>query len=169
MKSLVSHKLKCATPNVFLRYSSARHSSRRLVIDQPWRNTRLLSTTRPRYEASITPIKDALDSSPSPMREPEGALQGVKILDLSRVLAAPYCTQILADYGAEVIKLESDKGDDTRHFKASGENDAWEKGIGPMSNYFAAVNRNKRSMSLDLKQAKGKAIFMQLVKWADVV
>lgn len=99
-----------------------------------------------------------------------GPLTGVKVLDISRVLAAPMCAQILADYGAEVIKIEDvAKGDDTRHFRAKGEKKAWKPGIGPMSYYYASINRNKRSICLDLKQDEGREIFLELVKSSDVV
>lgn len=99
-----------------------------------------------------------------------GALAGIKILDLSRVLAAPLCSQILADYGADVIKVEDvGKGDDTRHFRAVGEKKAWKPDIGPMSNYYASINRNKRSMCLDLKQDRGREILLELVKQSDVL
>lgn len=98
-----------------------------------------------------------------------GPLTGIKILDLSRVLAAPLCSQILADYGAEVIKIEDHKGDDTRHWKTPGEDEHWKSGVGPMSNYFAAVNRNKRSICLNLKHQQGKDVFMRLAKDADVL
>ncbi|KXT03328.1 hypothetical protein AC578_4005 [Pseudocercospora eumusae] len=115
----------------------------------------------------------------------EGPLAGLKILDLSRVLAAPYCTQILADYGAEVIKIEDvDRGshraaksgllkhvskDDTRYWTIKGEEKMWKPGIGPMSNYFSAVNRNKKSICLNLKHARGREIFLDMVKDSDVV
>lgn len=100
----------------------------------------------------------------------EGPLTGIKILDLSRVLAGPFCTQILGDYGAEIIKVEDvGRGDDTRHWKTKGEENQWKDDIGPMSNYFSAVNRNKRSISLDLKQSDGKKIFLDLVKNVDVL
>lgn len=99
-----------------------------------------------------------------------GPLTGVKILDLSRVLAAPLCTQILADYGADVIKVEDvGKGDDTRHWRAAGEATQWKSDLGPMSNYFVAVNRNKRSICLNLKHERGKEAFLELVKGADVL
>lgn len=103
-------------------------------------------------------------------REPNGALKGVKILDLSRVLAAPLCTQILADYGADVIKVEDlSRGDDTRYFKARTEKEAWKPEVEPMSHYFASVNRNKRSICLDLKQEKGREMLLRLVKESDVL
>ena len=63
-----------------------------------------------------------------------GPLAGVKVLDLSRVLAGPMCVQILGDYGADIIKIEDvGKGDDTRHFMAKGEKQAWKPDVGPMS------------------------------------
>ncbi|CAK7230062.1 hypothetical protein SBRCBS47491_007459 [Sporothrix bragantina] len=108
-------------------------------------------------------------AAPSPQNKP-GPLKGVRILDLSRVLAAPFCTQILADYGADVIKVEAiGKGDDTRHWKMPGEDTTWNENAGPMSNYFASVNRNKRSITLDLKKHKGRDILFRLAKNADVV
>ncbi|KAK9418767.1 putative Succinate--hydroxymethylglutarate CoA-transferase [Seiridium unicorne] len=107
---------------------------------------------------------------------PSGSLHGLKVLDLSRVLA------ILADYGAEIIKIEAiGKGfltdretrcgpqDDTRHFKMRGEDQAWKTGAGPMSNYFSSVNRNKKSVTLDIKNPRGKEIFVELLKQADVL
>ncbi|ODH23533.1 hypothetical protein ACO22_05383 [Paracoccidioides brasiliensis] len=97
-----------------------------------------------------------------------GALHGFKILDLSRILAGPFCTQILADYGADVIKVEQPgKGDDTRYWRTEREGEKWStEGI---SCYFACVNRNKRSVTLDLKSEKGREIIFDLVKRADVV
>ena len=91
-----------------------------------------------------------------------GALDGIKIVDLTRVLAGPFCTMLLADMGAEVIKVEeAGKGDDTRGyppFLPDGD-----------SAYFGNMNRNKRSMTLDLKNPEGKRVFLELVKKADVV
>ncbi|PFA16239.1 CoA transferase [Bacillus cereus] len=92
----------------------------------------------------------------------EGALQGIKIIDLSRVLAGPFCTMILGDLGAEVIKIENTgNGDDTREWGPpflEGE-----------SAYFLCANRNKESMTLNLKSEVGKEVFKKLVSHADVV
>lgn len=88
-------------------------------------------------------------------------LEGIKVLDLSRVLAGPYCTMILGDLGAEVIKVEKpDVGDDSRKFGP------FVKG---QSAYFLSLNRNKKSVSLDLKSKKGKERLAKLIKWADVL
>ncbi|KAF5010949.1 hypothetical protein FDECE_2912 [Fusarium decemcellulare] len=103
-------------------------------------------------------------------KENRGPLNGIRVLDLSRVLAAPFCTQILGDYGADVIKIEAiGKGDDTRHWKMNGETAAWKKTAGPMSNYFSAVNRNKRSVTVDIKHPKGKEILLRLAETADII
>ncbi|WP_051208498.1 CaiB/BaiF CoA transferase family protein [Propionicicella superfundia] len=87
-------------------------------------------------------------------------LDGVKVLDVSRVLAGPYCGGLLADMGADVVKVESPGGDDARH-------------LGPFvdgeSVYFAQLNRGKRSVVLDLKDPVGHATFLSLVEEADVV
>lgn len=88
-------------------------------------------------------------------------LQGIRVLDLGHVLAMPTCTMQLADLGAEVIKIEiPGKGDDTREF-------------GPFINgesaYFMSINRNKKSLTLNLKKEEGKNIFKELVKLSDIV
>ena len=90
-----------------------------------------------------------------------GALQGITVLDLTRVLAGPFSTMMLADMGADVIKIEEpSKGDDTRHF-------------GPFRNgesiYYITNNRNKKGISLNLKDPKAKEMFKEMVKKADVV
>ena len=92
----------------------------------------------------------------------DAPLAGVTILDLSRVLAGPYCTMLAADMGARVIKIEHpERGDDTR---------AW----GPPfqdgeSAYFLSVNRNKESVALDFKTTEGRRILDQLIARADVL
>src|SRR6056297_411396 len=91
----------------------------------------------------------------------QGALKGVRVLDLTRVLAGPYSTMIMADLGAEVIKLEiPGKGDDTRQFGPF---------IGKESSYFMNLNRNKKGITLNLKSEKGKDLFRKMVKESDVV
>lgn len=89
------------------------------------------------------------------------ALDGIRVLDLTRVLAGPYCTMTLADMGAEVIKVEEPlKGDDARHF-------------GPYVNgesaYFMSINRNKKSITMNLKSEDAKKEFLKLIKNVDVV
>ncbi|KLU61147.1 formyl-coenzyme A transferase [Peptococcaceae bacterium CEB3] len=89
-------------------------------------------------------------------------LDGVKILDISRVLTGPFCTMLLGDLGAEVIKIEMpEKGDETREWGppfVAGE-----------SSYYLSINRNKRSLTLDLKSEKGREIFFKLASEADVI
>ena len=90
-----------------------------------------------------------------------GPLSGIKVLDLTRVLAGPYATMLLGDLGAEVIKIEQPgTGDESRNF-------------GPFKNgfslYFMSVNRGKRSVTLNLKSERGRAIFKQLLTHTDVV
>jgi crotonobetainyl-CoA:carnitine CoA-transferase CaiB-like acyl-CoA transferase len=90
------------------------------------------------------------------------ALKGIKVLDLSRALAGPYCTMMLADMGAEVIKVEMPgRGDDSRSWGppfAEGE-----------SAYFMSINRNKKSLSLNMKSEKSKEIITKLIDKADVL
>ncbi len=97
---------------------------------------------------------------------PRLPLEGVKVLDLSRVLAGPYATMVLGDLGADVIKVEHpERGDDTRHWGPpfAGEGEARE------SAYFLAVNRNKRSIGVDLKDPKGLERVEKLAAGADVM
>ncbi len=90
------------------------------------------------------------------------ALNDVRVLDLTRILAGPYCTQILADHGADVWKLERPgKGDDTRAFGPPFVNGE--------STYFMSINRGKRSVAVDLKHPKGRAVARELAAKADVV
>jgi crotonobetainyl-CoA:carnitine CoA-transferase CaiB-like acyl-CoA transferase len=89
------------------------------------------------------------------------ALDGIKILDLSRVLAGPFCTMILADMGAEVIKVEiPDKGDDSRSFPPFKEG---------QSTYFINFNRNKKSIVLNLKESSDVNTFLKIIKSMDVL
>jgi formyl-CoA transferase len=89
-------------------------------------------------------------------------LEGIRVLDLTRILAGPFATQRLGDLGADVIKVENpDGGDDTR-----GWGPPFKEGV---STYFFAVNRNKRSVAIDLKREAGKALLIRLLERADVV
>ena len=90
-----------------------------------------------------------------------GALKGIRVLDLTRILAGPYATMILRDLGAEVIKIEQPgTGDEARDF-------------GPFKNdfslYFMSVNRGKKSVTLNLKSQRGKELFLELVKGSDIL
>ena len=89
------------------------------------------------------------------------ALNGIKILDLTRVLGGPYATQILADHGAEVIKIESKIGDEVRAWGPPFIND--------MASYFINVNRNKKSIAIDLTKQEGKEIILELLKKSDII
>ncbi len=89
------------------------------------------------------------------------ALEGIRVLDLSRVLAGPYCTMMLADFGADIIKIEPPgAGDDSRAFGPF---------VGKESAYFMSLNRNKRSMTLNFKRQEECELFKEMVKHADVV
>jgi crotonobetainyl-CoA:carnitine CoA-transferase CaiB-like acyl-CoA transferase len=96
---------------------------------------------------------------------PFGALRDIRILDLTQMLAGPYGTMVLADHGAEVIKIEGPAGDVTRTAGPYRDGDN-EQALG---GYFQSVDRNKRSICLDLKTEEGKRIFKEMVKSADAV
>jgi formyl-CoA transferase len=96
----------------------------------------------------------------------DGPLAGVRVLDLARVLAGPYAAMLLADLGAEVIKVERpDTGDDTRSWGPpfAGPED------GRQSTYFLSVNRGKRSVTIDLKDPAERGFVADLIRWADVL
>ena len=102
--------------------------------------------------------KEVADPQRAPV-DRGGPLEGLEVLDLTEHMAGPFCTMILADMGAEVVKLERpDKGDSVR---------AW--GDGSERNpYFRYINRNKKGITLDYKEPEGKALFLRLVKGIDV-
>jgi formyl-CoA transferase len=90
-----------------------------------------------------------------------GALAGIKVIDLTRVLGGPYCTMILSDHGAEVIKIEPPQGDEVRDWGPPfHDGDA---------SYFIGINRNKRSLALDMSTPEGKAVLLRLLEGADVL
>lgn len=96
------------------------------------------------------------------LAEGPGALAGLKVIDLTRVLGGPYCTMLLSDHGAEVIKLEPPQGDEVREwgppFNADGD-----------ASYFIGVNRNKQSVGLDLSKPEGRQVLLRLLEDADVL
>src|ERR1044072_6609892 len=97
---------------------------------------------------------------------PPGALSGVRVLDMSRVLAGPWCGQILADLGADVIKIEKPgSGDDTRHWGPPWHGDGDER----VAAYFLSANRGKKSEAIDFSRAEGAALVRRLAADADVV
>ncbi|UWQ55251.1 CaiB/BaiF CoA transferase family protein [Leisingera caerulea] len=101
---------------------------------------------------------------------PHGALNGVKVLDLSRILAGPTCTQLLGDLGATVIKVENPKtgGDDTRQWGPPYVTDA-DGHQSDLSAYFMAANRNKRSVSIDIATPAGQEAIRRLAAEADIL
>jgi crotonobetainyl-CoA:carnitine CoA-transferase CaiB-like acyl-CoA transferase len=90
-----------------------------------------------------------------------GALAGLQVVDLSRVLGGPYCTQILGDHGADVLKIEPPGGDETRGWGPPFVEDT--------AAYFRGVNRNKRSLVLDLAGAQGRDVLLGFLEGADVL
>lgn len=94
------------------------------------------------------------------------ALSGIRVLDMSRILAGPFCTMLLGDFGADVIKIERPVvGDDTRHWGPPYAGTPADL----MSAYYLSVNRNKRSVTLNLKSAQGQAIIRELATTADII
>ena len=98
-----------------------------------------------------------------------GALAGIKVLDLSRVLAGPWCTQVLADLGADVVKVERPGvGDDTRQWGPPFLKDA-DGNDTQQASYYTACNRNKRSVTIDMASPEGQALIKQMALEADIV
>lgn len=99
----------------------------------------------------------------------EGALAGLKVLDLTRVLAGPWCTQILADLGADVVKIERPGvGDDTRTWGPPFLQDAEGRDT-DQATYFTACNRNKRSVTIDMATAEGQTLLKEMAAQSDVI
>ena len=99
------------------------------------------------------------------MPQTKGILNGIRVLDLSRMLSGPYCTMMLSDHGAEVIKIESGTGDSSRLNGPFRKDDLKQDWAG----YFVSLNRSKKSVEINLKSKEGKAAFLSLVTSADVV
>ena len=90
-----------------------------------------------------------------------GSLEGIKIVDCTRVLGGPYCTQMLGDHGAEIIKIEPPQGDEVRDWGPPFHHED--------AAYFIGVNRNKKSVGLDLRKESGKTVLLRLLEDADVI
>lgn len=90
----------------------------------------------------------------------KGALDGIRVIDASRVLGGPFCGQILADHGADVIKIEPPMGDETRGWGPPF--------VGDAASYFIGVNRNKRDVSIDMRQPLGQELLLRMLEDADV-
>ncbi|MDP6934398.1 MAG: CoA transferase, partial [Myxococcota bacterium] len=91
-----------------------------------------------------------------------GSLSGIRVLDLTRILAGPFCTQVLADHGAEILKIERPgPGDDTRNFGPP-----FQEGV---SSYYLSINRGKKSVVVDLKHPRGRELVQELASKSDVV
>ena len=101
------------------------------------------------------------ETGSKPDRLPVGPLDGLVVADFSRILAGPYSSMLLADMGADVIKVESKQGDDTRSWTPP-ERDG-------VSTYFLGVNRNKRSIALDFKDPDDVEVARELAARADIV
>src|ERR1700676_1673277 len=92
---------------------------------------------------------------PPMIENAQGAMTGLRVIDLTRVLGGPYCTQILADHGADVIKVEPPTGDEVRDWGPPFHDDD--------AAYFVGINRNKRSIGLDLASGGGRAVLMKML------
>src|SRR5919199_856214 len=101
-----------------------------------------------------------LDSSLEDSNSRPGPLDGLLIADFSRVLAGPYCTMLLGDLGASVIKVESPAGDDTRSWMPPDRNG--------VATYYLAINRNKRSITLDFNDPADLRLAQELAARADI-
>src|SRR5262245_42573141 len=117
---------------------------------------------RPGRAASVLARLHPSGQGPFLMDDPTPLLSGVRVLDASRVLAGPFCGQLLGDLGAEVIKVERPgTGDDTREWGPPA--------LGPLSAYFMSCNRNKKAITLDLARPEGVALLHELARKSDIL
>ncbi|MEZ5856679.1 MAG: CoA transferase [Hyphomicrobiaceae bacterium] len=105
--------------------------------------------------------KDGHDTGAEPGAMKGGALSGIKVVDLTRVLGGPFATQLLADHGANVIKLEPPQGDEVRDWGPPFHDED--------AAYFIGINRNKRSVGLDLAKPEGRDVLLKLLLGGGVV
>src|SRR5690606_21388178 len=131
------------------------------VLSAGGKRSRLLQADRHMRLAPRHPAFTGRKTMQQQDNQTPGALAGCKVIDLSRVLGGPYCTQILADHGADVLKIEPPAGDETRGWGPPFQGDT--------ASYFIGVNRNKRGMTLDLSQPAGQELLRHLLADADVL
>src|ERR1700691_1493673 len=112
-------------------------------------------------DGSIKPGSAGTSASGKGLAKSAGALAGLKVVDLTRVLGGPYCTMILSDHGADVIKVEPPQGDEVRDWGPPFHEGA--------ASYFIGVNRNKRAMAVDLRKPEGQAIILKMLDGADIL
>lgn len=120
-----------------------------------------------RADASVPSGGDGADAwhRNVPIKHCVGALDGIKVIDLTQVLSGPFCTQMLADHGADVIKVEPPFGDEANRVGAYPKGDRAQL----LTGYFQSVNRNKRGIVLDLKKREAREVLLRLVADADVL
>src|SRR6201989_3267404 len=106
-------------------------------------------------DATFRPVSDGKGLAKSPR-----TLAGLKVIDLARVLGGPYCTMILSDHGAEVIKIEPPQGDEVRDWGPPFHEDD--------ASYFVGINRNKRAIALDISKPEGQKVLLRLLDGADI-
>src|SRR6266581_1064296 len=126
---------------------------------EPGRKNRVRGRA-PRADQAPQPLDGPMSTA-----APPGALEGLRVIDLTQMLAGPFCTMMLADQGADVIKVEPLEGDGTRQIGPFHPRDK----LRAFTGYFQSVNRNKSSIALDLKRPQGRAIFFKLIETAQVV
>src|SRR6202167_5073657 len=111
-------------------------------------------------DGSIKPGSAGTSASGKGLAKSAGALAGLKVIALTRVLGGPYCTMILSDHGADVIKIEPPQGDEVRDWGPPfHEGDA---------SYYIGINRNKRAIALDIGKPQGQAVLLRLLEGADI-
>src|SRR6202167_2742003 len=112
-------------------------------------------------DGSIKPGSAGTSASGKGLAKSAGALAGLKVVDLTRVLGGPYCTMILSDHGADVIKVEPPQGDEVRDWGPPFHEDD--------ASYFIGINRNKRAIALDIGKPDGKHVLLRLLEGADLL
>jgi len=159
--------IKMACRKVYLNYNVSQKHLRillhRLTLNSKFNSNSSAPTAKFHYDC----IKRSCEDNVGTTKVSNSPLEGIRVLDLTRILAGPFCTMVLGDLGAEIIKVEHPDGDDTRRWGppfVEGEN-----GKSRESCYFLSVNRNKKSIGINFKHEKGITILRQLAEKSDVL